>query len=266
MTMVSVSAAMPIIFMGMMTGVTTFFPMSMMVVMAALIFMLLTAPTFFSVLVMVFMTTPTFFSVLVMVLMAAPTFFSVLVMVLMAAPTFFSVLMMVVMTALIFMLLTASTFFSVLMMMVMTALILMPMAAPTLIFVIMMMALPTFPMFMMMPASMPAVVFKEFFYLNAMLQRTADRFPVQFLPWCGNNRRLRIHSAEHMDTFLQLLIRHHLRPADDNCRCVFYLILEKLTEIFKVQCRLLSVNHRNPSMNLNLGLLLHIFDCLHDIR
>ena len=139
-------------------------------------------------------------------LMTAAIFFMVMVMMtmmLIAAAILFMVMMMSVM------LMAAATFFMVMMMSVM------------------LMAAATFFMVMVM-------MMQKFLYLGSMLQCMADSFLPQSLPWRGNNRGVSILIPEHADTFLYLLIRHHLCSADHNRRSVLYLILEELSEVLKI--------------------------------
>ena len=141
--------------------------------------------------------------------MAAAIFFMVMVMMtmmLMAAAILFMVMMMSVV------LMAAATFFMV---MVMTVMLM----AAAIFFMVMVMVM------MMM---------QKFLYLGSMLQCTAYSFLPQSLPWRGNNRGISILIPEHADTFLYLLIRHHLCSADHNRGSVLYLIREELSEVLKI--------------------------------
>ena len=90
-------------------------------------------------------------------------------------------------------------------------------------------------MFMVMTTFfMSPFAFQKFFYLSPVFKRATDSLCTQFLSWGRDNCSLFIFPAKHMNTFFNFLIRHHLRPADDNRRRMLYLILKKLSEIFKV--------------------------------
>ena len=96
-----------------------------------------------------------------------------------------------------------------------------------------------------------------------MLQRTHDRFFSKLLPRRRDDRRLIILLTKHMHTFFDLFIIHHLRTADNDCRGVLNLILEKFTEVLHIHLCLFPVNHCDSSGNLNICIFFYI---LHRLR
>ena len=126
-------------------------------------------------------------------------------------------------------------------------------------FVIMMMVMFVVVMLMCM-------FFQDTFDLSAMLQSMQNGIFSKFFPRCGNNGCLCIFLTQHMHALFYLFICHHLGTADNDRRCMLYLVIEEFSEVLEIDLCFLTVNNCDSSVNLNICLIFDTLDCFYNIR
>ena len=172
-----------------------------------------------------------------------------------------AVLIMFMMMLMLFMVMIVASAGAVLIMFVMMLMLLMVvimiMTAAT--FVIMMMVMFVVVMLMCM-------FFQDTFDLSTMLQGMQNGIFSKFFPRCGNNGCLCIFLTQHMHALFYLFICHHLGTADNDRRCMLYLVIEEFSEVLEIDLCFLTVNNCDSSVNLNICLIFDTLDCFYNIR
>ena len=148
---------------------------------------------------------------------------------------------------------------AVLIMMVFMVMIVASAGAVLIMFVMMLMLLMVVIMLMCM-------FFQDTFDLSAMLQGMQNGIFSKFFPRCGNNGCLCIFLTQHMHALFYLFICHHLGTADNDRRCMLYLVIEEFSEVLEIDLCFLTVNNCDSSVNLNICLIFDTLDCFYNIR
>ncbi len=141
----------------------------------------------------------------------------------------------------------------------------MPMMFMRILLMRMPMAMPVLTPTFFMPLCM-LVLFQQILQFRAMLQRMEDRLFPKLFPRRGDHSGIRVFFPQHMHALLDCFIRHHLRPADNNCRCMPHLVFKKFSKIFQVNFCFLSIHNRDSSGNLNIRVLFHVLNRPGHIR
>ena len=138
--------------------------------------------------------------------------------------------------------------------------------------IVMMLVIMTAATFVIMMIMMFVVVmlvcmfFQDTFDLSAMLQGMQNGIFSKFFPRCGNNGCLCIFLTQHMHALFYLFICHHLGTADNDRRCMLYLVIEEFSEVLEIDLCFLTVNNCDSSVNLNICLIFDTLDCFYNIR
>ena len=191
----------------------------------------------------------------VSVMMVMASAGAVLIMFMMMLMLFMVVIMMV------FMVMIVASAGAVLIMFVMMLMLLMV--------VIMIMTAATFVIMMIMMfvvVMLMCMFFQDTFDLSAMLQGMQNGIFSKFFPRCGNNGCLCIFLTQHMHALFYLFICHHLGTADNDRRCMLYLVIEEFSEVLEIDLCFLTVNNCDSSVNLNICLIFDTLDCFYNIR
>ena len=87
---------------------------------------------------------------------------------------------------------------------------------------------------LMMAAFLPMRLFQQSCQLASLLQSMYDRFLAQLRPGRRDDGCLLILIPQHMNAFLNLIIAHGLRTADNDGRGMLHLIFEEFSEVLQV--------------------------------
>ena len=169
----------------------------------------------------------------------------------------------------VFMVMIVASAGAVLIMFMMMLMVLMLVVVMMFVIMIMVMSAATFVIMMMVMlvvVMLMCMFFQDTFDLSAMLQGMQNGIFSKFFPRCGNNGCLCIFLTQHMHALFYLFICHHLGTADNDRRCMLYLVIEEFSEVLEIDLCFLTVNNCNSSVNLNICLIFDTLDCFYNIR
>ena len=156
--------------------------------------------------------------------------------------------------------------FMVVIMMVFMVMIVASAGAVLIMFVMMLMLFVIVMMVMFVVVMLMCMFFQDTFDLSAMLQGMQNGIFSKFFPRCGNNGCLCIFLTQHMHALFYLFICHHLGTADNDRRCMLYLVIKEFSEVLEIDLCFLTVNNCDSSVNLNICLIFDSLDCFYNIR
>ena len=169
----------------------------------------------------------------------------------------------------VFMVMIVASAGAVLIMFMMMLMVLMLVVVMMFVVMIMVMSAATFVIMMMVMlvvVMLMCMFFQDTFDLSAMLQGMQNGIFSKFFPRCGNNGCLCIFLTQHMHALFYLFICHHLGTADNDRRCMLYLVIEEFSEVLEIDLCFLTVNNCDSSVDFNICLVFDTFDCFYNIR
>ena len=110
------------------------------------------------------------------------------------------------------------------------------------------------------------MIFKQALNLSSFCQCMADRLSSKFIPWSGDDGCFCIFLTKCVHALFYLFICHHLGTADNDRRCMLYLVIEEFSEVLEIDLCFLTVNNCDSSVNLNICLIFDTLDCFYNIR
>ncbi len=157
--------------------------------------------------------------------------------------------------------------------MVLVLLIMMSMAAfPVVVMVLMlliMMSMAAFPVMVMVLVLLFGVLQHLTHHLRQAIRALYGLqhvLAVQLCQGCCDDRRLVIVLPNQRHAFLQLLLLHLVRPAQDNRPRICHLIDEEFPEISNIHLRLGGIHHRHGAVHLHIQIRRHILHRFQHIR
>ena len=147
------------------------------------------------------------------------------------------------------------------MVMVVVMVMVMVMAAAAVVVMLMLMVVVVVIMMMLMFFFQMVQCFLDGIFLFHGIQ---NLLAAQFLPVGGDDRCVRIMLPQHLHSLFQFFFIHTCRVTEDNGAGVFNLIIKELTEILHVNLRLLGIDHRGESIELDM-IQVKIFHCFDDV-